>query len=254
MIAESDRRRTEAQVAPQLLTKGDEEPGSAVRAAGALHGSAHVHAIRYGEKGSKSYRRAYSQHVGRFLSCLREVSKSGSADEPRDQSGRWSSGSGSAKPYGTTGTVGLNRGQIVGKVRGFLDAASSHTDDLPRAASYAGTVAAKVAGAAAGMAGAPPDVQDQLTAHVAHATGYVARKVLGHPGLKALATKVLTRMRKSLESADQNELKGIVANVVADTSLHPRVSCDDAALAQVARGAYRHCHDRLHALKQAATS
>ncbi len=57
------------------LSKAGPEAGSALRAAGELHNSAHVHAIRYGDRGSPGYRKAYSQHVGRFLSCMRDFQR-----------------------------------------------------------------------------------------------------------------------------------------------------------------------------------
>lgn len=48
------------------------KPGSAVRAAGKLYGSAHVHAVRYGEPKSKEYKQAFGQHIGRFLTLVRQ--------------------------------------------------------------------------------------------------------------------------------------------------------------------------------------
>jgi hypothetical protein len=57
------------------FSKAGPEAGSALRAAGELHGSADVHAIRYGDRGTPGYRRAYSEHVGRFLSCMRDFQR-----------------------------------------------------------------------------------------------------------------------------------------------------------------------------------
>lgn len=241
-----------------LFTK-DVEPGSAMRAAGALHGSAHVHAIRYGEKGSKTYRRAYSQHVGRFLSCLREVSKAGPADEARDNAGRWSGAGQSlrSKLYGTTGVVGLSRAQVVSKVKGLLDGALSHEEGLSRKVTYpAGLagIATRVAQMVLPGNAIPEDVAASTQKHVAHATGYVIHKVQAHPRFQRLAVKAMTHLRKGLDQPEGEELKDLVATTIADTSFHPRVACDDGALAAVAHGAFRHCHDRLCALKQAASN
>ena len=55
--------------------KAGPEAGSAIRAAGELHQSAHVHAIRYGDVKTPGYKKAYSQHVGRFLSCMRDFQR-----------------------------------------------------------------------------------------------------------------------------------------------------------------------------------
>jgi hypothetical protein len=179
-------------------------------------------------------------------------SKDGPEDEVRDAHGRWMQGliDRGAKPYGTTGITGMSRDQVKAKVRGFLDENLGHTVG-PRPVTYSAAIAARLAGTVLGL---PVDTQVEAEKHIASATGFVTGKVLAHPAWRRLAARVIVRLRKSLEPDEAEELKGVVSGVMADTRLHPRVSCDDAALAEVARGAYRHCHDRLDALKHAATN
>lgn len=229
------------------------EPGSAIIAAAGLHGSAHVHAIRYGNRGTPAYRKAYSQHIGRFLSAVREAGKGvrkDTSDELRDAHGRWTRmmEAAGAKLHGTTGITGLSRDQVVSKVRDILDSAAGHTPGASRAASYTAALAGKVA--ATVVPGLPGEVANSAEAHVASATGYVIHKVLAHPAWRRLAAFSVLRLRKSLDGNEADQLKGIVANAIADIRLHPRIAHDDAALAAVARGAHRHLHDRLCALKE----
>lgn len=229
--------------------------GSALRAAGALHASAHVHAVRYGARGSKAYRSAYSQHVGRFLGCMREFQRVGKGFDPaemRDRSGRWAA-SVETGGYTTGGTTGLTREQVVQKVGRFLkglpDRVVGH-EAGSRVASYGGYAAGKAAKMVAGMA-TPPDVADMLEHHVAHATAVVIGKLRNDPKVRKVLITALAKapgmFRKSLEPATTAALKGHVARIVADTCLPPRVACDDRALAAVAHNAYRALHDDLSA-------
>ena len=159
-----------------------------------------------------------------------------------------------AKLHGTTGTVGLSRDQVVSKVRGLLDTAAGHTGETPRIASYTGALIGRAMQATGGLAGVPDEVANQAYHHVKIATAHVVSKVLHHPAWRRLATAAVLKkgeISKALTSDEADGLKGIVAGVIADTRLHPRVGYDDAALGAVARGAYRHCHDRLCALKAA---
>jgi hypothetical protein len=186
---------------------------------------------------------------------FREISKIGPGDEARDAHGRWmreliDRGN---HLHGTGGIVGLSRGQVVEKVRGLLDTVLSHSEGLSRAGTYSGAIATRVVANVIGLPGSEV-LSPDLEHHVASATGYIAHKVLAHPAWRRLATAVITRVKKSLDDDEAESLKGIVSGVIADTKLHPRVSCDDAALAEVARGAYQHCHDRLCALKYAAAA
>ena len=229
-----------------------EEPGSAVIAAAKLHGSAHVHAIRYGYRGTPAYRKAYSQHIGRFLSAVREAGRGvrkDASDELRDAHGRWARmmEAAGAKLHGTTGITGLSRDRVVAKVRDILDSSTGHTPGESRAASYTAALAGKVA--ATVVPGLPGDVASSTEQHVAQATGYVIHKVLAHPGWRRLAASSVLRLRKSLDGEEADRLKEMVASTIADTRLHPRIAYDDAALAAVARGAHQHLHDRLCALK-----
>lgn len=183
--------------------------------------------------------------------------KDGPADEARDAHGRWMRDLlDRHQPYGTTGIVGLSRDQVVGKVRGLLDHALSHSEGLPRVGTYAGALATKIGatvlGYATGVPG-PEHLAPNLEAHIAAASGYVTHKVLSHPAWRRLATTAVLRVKKNLSSGEDDELKGIVAGVIADTRLHPRVCCNDTALARVAHGAYQHCYSRLCALKDAAS-
>lgn len=227
------------------------EEGSALRAAGALHASAHVHAVRYGARGSKPYKSAYSQHVGRFLSCMREfqrpaVAKAFSPDETRDAAGRWSAEA-EVGGYKAGGTTGLTKEQVVQKVRRLLDNVTGHVAGS-RTASYGGYVAGKVAAMTAGM-GSPPDVTEQLEHHVAHATQLIVGKMRNDPHVRKLFVSAIAKVpklfRKSLDAGMQSELKGHVARVMSDTCLHPRVAGDDQALAAVAHGVYQNLHNHL---------
>ncbi len=182
-------------------------------------------------------------------------SKANPEDEARDAHGRWMQGliDRGAKPYGTSGITGMSRDQVIGKVRGFLDKNLEHTVG-PRSVTYTMALAAKVGSLVTSqILGLPADTQVEAEHHIASASGYISAKVLAHPAtvrMVAKAAKGVARIiRKALDPDEEDELKGIVAGVIADTRLHPRISCDDAALSQVARGAYKHCHDRLCALK-----
>lgn len=225
------------------------EEGSALRAAGAMHASAHVHAIRYGARGSKPYKSAYSQHVGRFLSCMREFQRAPvqkSIDEARDAEGRWTAEA-EVGGYKAGGTTGLTRDQVVQKVRRVLDNAVGY-EAGSRTASYTGFIAGKVAAAVAGM-GSPPDVTEQLEHHVAQATGLILGKMRSDPRIQKLLVSAIAKapklFRKALDVGTQSELKGHVARTMADTCLHPRVACDDQALAAVAHGVYQTLHNQL---------
>lgn len=235
----------------------DKNEGSAVRAASAMHASAHTNAIRYGARGSKEYRRAYGQHVGRFLGAMRQfqrapapVAKMFGTSEARDDHGRWAADVQTGR-YLAGGTTGLSREQVVAKVRGLLDRASGFRGIGSRLASYSGLIAGKVASAGAGMTGTPPDIADLLDQHVALATGHLIAKAKDDPNVRRLIISALSKgtrvFHKALEPAETSALKDHVARIVADTRLHPRVACDDAALAAVAHGVYRHLHDRLSA-------
>lgn len=225
------------------------EAGSALRGAGELHASAHVHAIRYGEQGSPRYKQAYSQHVGRFLSCMREfqrgatdarLGKKFDPDEPRDTGGRWADVK--IGKYSAGGLTGLNRDEAIKKIRGALDkTVGPH--------GVTGFLAGKLASMS--LPGQPAELQDMIEQHVAHATGYLVQKVKNDPHVRRLFVSALAKgsrlFRKSLEPPETIALKGHVARIMADTRLHPRIACDDAALAAVAHGVYRHMHDRLQA-------
>lgn len=226
--------------------EGDEEAGSAQRAAAQLHGSAYVHAIRYGPRNSKEFRRAYSQHIGRFLSCVRNAARvQKSTSEPRDGRGRWTTG----------GTVGLSRDEVKNKVRTMLDrtkqgavrardivdAAAGHEPTRPRAASYAGMAAKLVASAG----GAPDDVSEMTGRHIATATGHVISRVINHPVARGLVERATGLFRKSFAPAEIGELKELVAKMVAEVDLPPQIACSDTALREVAVGAYEISRDRL---------
>ncbi|MDE2096233.1 MAG: hypothetical protein KGL39_03240 [Patescibacteria group bacterium] len=239
-------------MAQSLFIKADgaEEAGSAQRAAAQLHGSAYVHAIRYGARGSKEFKRAYSQHIGRFLSCVRAAGRvEKTADEPRDSRGRWATG----------GAVGLTSGDVKAKVRVMLDrakrgavrtrdiidAAAEHQPGDRRVASYTGAVAGTVASALGG----PQDVAELTRHHVAVATGHVINRVLNHPVAQKLISRASRSLRKGLDPADSGELKELVAKMVADLHLPPQIAGSDTALRDVAVGAYTACRDRLLAVQ-----
>lgn len=228
------------------------EPGSAMVAAAGLHGSAHVHAVRYGHQGTKPYRQAYGQHIGRFLSAVRSFGKTPKVtksrdDELRDAQGRWSAAAeaAGAQPYGTSGTLGLDRGAVKSKVRSMIDSVKPALHPT------------KLVGAAAGMAAArygfaPGEIADLTQAHVAEATGHIVGKVKEHPAFKRLVTRVAIhrsdKVEKELDPRADDELKNIVAGAIADTKMHPHVSYSDHALATVARSAHRQLHDRICAM------
>lgn len=153
--------------------------------------------------------------------------------------------------YRTSGLTGLSRDQAAAKVRDLLDGALKHNEGLSRVGSYTGALAAKVTSYVTGL---PIEESAQLEHHLASAAGFLAHKVLASPAWRRLAARAITSIKKSLTPNEAEDLKGIVANVITDTRLDPRISCDDAALAEVARGAYQHCWDRLCALKQAASN
>lgn len=175
--------------------------------------------------------------------------KAGPGDEARDAYGRWMQTliDQGAKPYGTSGITGLSRGQVVEKVLGILDKVAPAKEDVPKVA------ASLMAMAGASLMKAPLDITDDAARHAANAAGFIISKVRASPAMRRLAVKVIARIRKdtNLSPEEAQELKRIVANVIADTRLHPRVSCDEAVFAQVARKAYAHCSDRLSALKHA---
>lgn len=274
---------------PSLFSKA--EPGSAIQAANAMHASAHCHAIRYGAKGSKDYRQEYSKHIGRFLTRVRQAGRmqkglglagevigaaGGAAgiysaltqnrpkkkavaksveDERRDAMGRWAAQmeAKGVKLHGTGGTTGLSRDQVVGKIKKLLDNRAKATAH----------VVAHGAGFALGRVGIPDEIASHAVEHgkmagehVLAQTGYIIGKALEHPAFKRLTAKVVLarkdKIQKGLEGHHCEELKNIVAGVMADTRLDPHVSCSDDALAHVACGAYRHLHDRICALRDSA--
>jgi len=241
------------------------EPGSAVVAAGAMHASAHVHAIRYGRRGTKPYRQAYNQHIGRFLSLVRssgKVQKAGPDKEARDAMGRWTRAleRKGIQLHQTAGILGKTREQVVAKIRNILDDAVQN-EGGKRAAKYVGGLAGLALGSTPGMDTGTTRQAMILGAHAAdqirEATGTIIGKAMEHPGFKNLAKRVLLRkgiIHKALEDEHCNSLKNIVAGVMADTRLDPHVSYSDGALAAVAHGAYRHLHDRVCALRDAAHS
>ena len=186
-----------------------------------------------------------------------------SEDEPRDEHGKWTAEMEhrGVPLHGTSGILGLNRGGVMNKIRNILDAVIG-IEGGPRAAKYVGGLIGGVLGS---VPGTPPEIMEQAISHGAHlaehlkeATGTVVGKVIEHPAYRRLAAKVVLRkddqVTKSLEGDDESRLKDIVAGAMADTRLSPHVSYSDAALAAVAHGSYRHCRDRLCALRDAASN
>lgn len=226
-------------MARSLFTKADDkdepEAGSAQRAAAQLHGSAYVHAIRYGERGSKEFKRAYDQHIGRFLSCVRAAGRvSKSADEARDARGRWATG----------GSIGQAAGAVKNMVRAVLDSASDYQPGDRRSVKY---MAAAVARGTGGL-GVPGDVADMAQFHIANATGHVVNRVLSSKAMRRLSAGAAKTFRKSLAPEECAELKELVAKAVAELHFPPQLAGSDQAIRQVAVGAYRHCRTRLETI------
>lgn len=184
-----------------------------------------------------------------------------SPDEPRDVLGRWTRAM-RAKGialHDSGGVTGLSRDQVMDKIKRILDSATG-AGKGSRVARYLGAAAGV---AASSVPGTPTDLvepamrhgaelADKLAAH----TGHVVAKVIDHPAFRRLITRVILKkdmsIRKELAPDEVNDLKNIIAGVMADTRLDPHVSCSDGGLAAVACGAYRHLYDRICALREAA--
>lgn len=181
-------------------------------------------------------------------------------DEPRDAMGRWTRAM-EAKGitlHGTGGLMGKSRDQVIDKIKNILDDVSGHTGGS-RIARYTGAAVGALLGSAPGV---PTDIMQPLMHHSAEAadqirqtTSLVVGKTLEHPAFKALARRAIFRKKgisKSLHPEEGERLKEIVAGVMADTRMPPHVNYSDPALSAVAQGAYRHLHDRICALRDAA--
>ncbi|MFI5380731.1 MAG: hypothetical protein ACHRHE_15640 [Tepidisphaerales bacterium] len=168
------------------------------------------------------------------------------------------------KLHDTSGITGLNREQVLTRIRRILDETTGHTGGS-RAARYLGAAAGAVITSGVGglLPGIPTDLQEPAMRHGAELadrltsqTGHIVAKVLEHPAFKRLVKRIVLRkeanIRKALGGEDADDLKNIVAGVMADTRLDPHVTCSDAGLSAVACGAYRHLCDRICALRDAA--
>ncbi len=188
--------------------------------------------------------------------------KTGPSGEPRDKFGRWVAAmrAKGAKVHDTSGTTGLNREQVLDKVKRILDDATGHQGIGSRTARYAGAL---IGAAASAVPGTPPETFSHATTHgaeladqLAAQTGVIIGKVREHPAFKKLTTRIILRekhkINKMLDPLEADQLKNIIAGVMADTRLDPQVSCSDSGLAVVASGAYRHLYDRICALRDAA--
>jgi hypothetical protein len=177
-------------------------------------------------------------------------------DERRDAMGRWTRDMErkGVTLHGTTGILGLSRDRVVAKLKDILDGLSGEP--------VLGHPLSRYLGAAAGFAasripGMPAEIQDNapiaaahLAEHIREATGNVVGKVMEHPRFKELATKAAKRakrVRKALDATDEQQLKNILAAVMADTRMPPQVNYSDAALTAVADSAYRQLCSRIGA-------